>query len=572
MLRTSTARRAGSVLSVVALLLIALVLGGLSSATAVDDADSLPGSPSDTATTSASGTADNPPPADPKVGQDGTESNPTATATDDSVTQRTYSIRYWNVLRNDKCNNVTPCTVQNMTSPMQITQRPAGWTVSLTSTGAIRVSIPANTLAGLYAIRYAITDMSGTVTATFYVRAYLPKTPDRYNPAMGSKFSHAFQKGSAYRIRTHTLRAINSVPAGGQIRILTWSFGSGAYRKALTAARNRGVSVQIIMSSSKNGGLNDYGKLFKIFGGQRYKKSDAHGSWIYRCARSCRGAGGTMHSKVFMFSQSHQTRWIVMSGSGNLTDFAAKGQWNQQFTYTNDKNVYDTMQKVFAQYKLDRRRWPRLLQLDFPTSTPKTTYWFTPLNAHKPQYDFMHQALSQVSCTGATQNGGRTKIRIAMYVWRDDRGDWMARKVRQLWNAGCDVRIIYAIMGNRNKAILYSPKGRGRIPMRQTIQVDEDHRPVWYLHQKYVAISGKVGANPNAWDVYQGSFNFSDLGMRSDENMQKISGWSYWYPYNNDFNAVWKQPQTRAPNPNSYVLQLERIGQKGGRYQFMEKD
>lgn len=540
--RNGSARRARYVITLASLLLVGLVTGGSGSiAGAIDE---------------------------PEAPRAASESIGTIAANDDSVSQRTYSIKYWNVLANDKCNSVTPCTPSNMTAPMQITAVPAGWTASVLSTGLIRVVIPENTISGVQKIRYAITDASGTVNAVLNVAAYLPDTPNHYNPRQGSKFSHAFQKGSAFKIRTHLERTIKSAPAGSQIRILSWSFASHTLRNALVAAKKRGVSVQIIMSKPADPSLSDYGRLKKLFGGERNRKSAVRGSWVYACKASCRGTGGTMHAKTFLFSQAYNTRWIVMSGSGNMTDYAGQMQWNQLYTTTNNKAIYDDIYKIFLQAKRDVAATPRQVELVYPT----TTYWFTPLRTRATTSDFTYKALQNIQCTGASTTSGRTSIRIAMYVWRDDRGDWMARKIRQLWNQGCDIRIIYAIMGNRNKAILYSPSGRGRIPLRQTIQVDEDHRPVWYLHQKYIAIAGKIGGNPKSYEVHQGSFNFSDLGMRSDENMQKIYGYANYAPYFTDFNQVWKQRETRAPNPNSYVLQEERIGTATGRYQFMEKD
>lgn len=522
----------------------ALVMGGLASSAGAADEPTAPSAPR---------AADQP--------------ASTIAAAADTGSQRTYSIGYWKVLANDKCANVTPCTPANMTAPMQITSFPEGWSVTISSAGVIRVYIPDNNTAGLRKITYSITDASGTASATLTLSTYLPATPAHYNPPQGTKFSHAFQPGS-YRIRTHIERTIKSAPAGSQIRILSWSFASKTLRDALVAAKKRGVSVQIIMSRPADPSLSDYGKLKKLFGGDRNHKSERRGSWVYACKASCRGIGGTMHAKTFLFSQAYNTRWVVMSGSGNMTDYAARMQWNQLYTTTRNKAIYDDIYKVFLQAKRDAPATPRQVELVYPT----TTYWFTPLRTRTATSDFTLKALENVRCTGAATKSGRTVIRIGMYVWRDDRGDWMARRIRQLWNQGCDIRIIYAIMGNRNKAILYSPTGRGRIPMRQTIQVDEDHRPVWYIHQKYIAIAGKIGSNPNSYEVHQGSFNFSDLGMRSDENMQKIYGSSNFFAYANDFNQVWKQRQTRAPNPNSYVLQEDRIGARTGRYQFMEKD
>ncbi|MCW2783676.1 MAG: hypothetical protein JWP74_193 [Marmoricola sp.] len=506
--------------------------------------------------------------------QDPRAANPTPTpgvplaARNDSGTQRSYSTALHTVLGNDTCASISPCSTADLTAPLAVTAVPTGWTVRVMPAGKLQVRIPGNNVAGTQAIAYTITDASGTSTATLSIKVTLPKTPDHYNTPQGSKFSRAFVKSSFYRIRRHTLRTINSVPAGSQIRIISWSFSGKAYDDALYAAMKRGVSVQIIMSPPADPKQSDYGHLLKLFGGKRYHKNPDTGSWVYACHKSCRGGSGTMHAKVFLFSQAYNTRWVVMSGSGNMTDYAAQMQWNQQYTTTNNQAIYDSiLSKFFLQAKRDTPEKPLQLTLTFPS----TTYYFPPLTKQSTTYDFMYQALRQVSCTGARTPGGRTKIRIAMYVWRGNRGLWMAHEVRSLWNKGCDVAIIYSIMGNKAKNVLYSPSGRGRVPMRQTILVDVDHQPIWYLHQKYVAIGGKIGTNPDAFATYQGSFNFSDLGMHSDENFQKLNGYKIYAPYVTDFNQVWSQPETRAPDPNSYVLQEDR--QLGtGRYKYMEKD
>lgn len=554
-----TARRAALVASTVSLLMACLVLSGLGSPAGAADQ---PGSPAGSGTSSDPATSDPSPSPDP-VAKPAADPPTAPVATADSTTIEAYRFRDVAVLTNDTCAGLTPCRRASLTD--MTATGPAGWPVTvLAGSGVLRVGVPSGTPAGIYALHYTITDVNGTATTYVRVRVVLPPTPDHYNPPQGAKFSHAFQRGAINRIKTHIIRTINSVPRGGQIRVITWSFSSKAYLNALVAAKKRGVSVQVILASGNNDYTVSYPGLKKALGGERYRKSDARGSWVYRCSHSCRGKGGTMHAKVFLFNQAYNTRYITMSGSGNFTDFAAKGQWNQLYTNTNNQPIYAAVNRVFEQMKLDRPARPRQLTLKFPD----TTYFFTPMSGAEPQFDFVLQGLRQVQCTGASVQGGRTKIRIAMYTWRDRRGDWMAKQVRKLWNEGCDVRIIYAIMGNRNKAILYSPRGRGRIPMRQTIQVDENHRPVWYLHQKYVTIGGHVGTATNAYQVYQGSFNFSDLGMRSDENMQLVNGYANYAPFVTDFNQVWVQRETRAPNPNSYVLQEDRLGH--GLYQFME--
>ena len=37
-------------------------------------------------------------------------------------------------------------------------------------------------------------------------------------------------------------------------------------------------------------------------------------------------------------------------------------------------------------------------------------------------------------------------IRVNMYTWADERGVWLATRVRQLWDSGCDVAVLTSIM------------------------------------------------------------------------------------------------------------------------------
>ncbi|HEX4189709.1 MAG TPA: phospholipase D-like domain-containing protein [Marmoricola sp.] len=552
--RSGTVWRASTVLTVVIVLLAGVLLNGIGATARATDL---------------------PTPADPTVTPSTVPGKPVVDptgpllATPDTGTQREYSAATWDVLANDRCANVTPCTKAHLATPMTITSFPTGWTVFLTEDDQIAVRIPDGNKSGSYTIAYTITDGSATASTYLRLSVYLPKTPDHYNPPQGSRFSRAFVRGSAGHIRSGILRTINSAPRGSQIRIMSWSFASPAYRQALHAAMLRGVSVQIIMAKPIDPKLSDLAKLRKIFGSNRYAKDSLRGSWVYQCRGSCRGTGGVMHAKIFMFSQSYNTRWIVMTGSGNMTDFAAEGQWNQIYTTTNNQAAYNAVLTEFMQAKLDKPHRPRTLTV----ALPATTYWFTPLNADTTKADFLYQQLNQVACTNSGTSTGRTRIRIAMYTWTGKRGLWMARKIRAMWNAGCDVRIVYAIMGTQVRGILYSPAGRGRIPMRQTLLVDEDHQPIWYLHQKYIVVGGNIAGKPDQYESFQGSFNFSDLGMHSDENMQELTGYSNFAPYVEDFNQVWVQPQTRAPDPNSYVSAEDRTIKLGtGRYKYMDPD
>ena len=70
---------------------------------------------------------------------------------------------------------------------------------------------------------------------------------------------------------------------------------------------------------------------------------------------------------------------------------------------------------------------------------------------------------------GCSNGGSRTQIRIIQYSIYDDRGVYIAKKLRSLWNAGCNVKIIYALSTRPVMAILRNGSGRGAIPMRQSV-------------------------------------------------------------------------------------------------------
>jgi hypothetical protein len=144
----------------------------------------------------------------------------------------------------------------------------------------------------------------------------------------------------------------------------------------------------------------------------------------------------------------------------------------------------------------------------------------------------------------------RTVIRIAMYAWFDDRGDYLAREVRRKWNNGCDVKIEYAVLNSKVKHILYSPTGRGRIPMRRVVRTDDQGLVVDYNHSKYVAVSGAIN-HAGREAVWSGSMNFTGLGVISDDIVLRLDGRRTFRSYLTNFRRVWHSPKATKPIPTS---------------------
>jgi hypothetical protein len=450
---------------------------------------------------------------------------------------------------------------------------PGGWAMTITTAGIMTVKVPLKTKPGRYHVYYRLvcTNPAGIVTGNVQSFASIAVTPDSYSAPSGMVFTHPFRKGYRYRIRNHILRTINSVPSGARINIASWSFSSRSYYRALNQAKYRGVIVQIVLSARNKRSNSDYRTLANMFG----TRVTANGNWVKRCAYSCRGTGGTMHSKIFLFSQVYRTPYVTMTGSANLTDFAVTSQWNQMNTVKN-KAVYTDALAVLTQMSADRLAHPMYVEKHYE---PYLWAYYYPRGAVSQSNDFMLKALAPVRCTGAVNAGkyGRTIIRIAMYAWYQDRGKWLAERVRQLWQQGCQIQIVYAISSNPVKKILYSPSGRGRIPMRQILLTNKDEMPIYYLHDKWVAITGNYAGIRNNSVSFQGSFNFSNLGFYSDENFQMLRGRANYDRFARDFTLLWKDKQARAPSPNSTILNVERTAPGSptlgtGTYTYMEAD
>ena len=546
-------------------LVVSLFVGVLGAAAEADDTS---GTPSADTTSSAGSSSDPSPEPSASTTDDGlakqlaTTLGVAPTAVPESwVVRRGYSTSV-NVAANDDCKS-PPCTY---TVGHYV---PSTWGVRVGTTGVVTFKPPATTKPGRYSVYYRMTDANNPhQTAEGYVSVAV--TADSYVPSNRVLFTHPYRKGYRYKIRTRILRTINSVPSGARIQVASWSFSSKAYYKALNQARKRGVIVQIVLSMRNKRDNSDYRTLRTLFG----TTVTPWGSWVKKCSYSCRGRKGTMHSKIYLFSNSYRTPYVIMTGSANLTDFAVTNQWNQMNTVTGNKAVYDEGVRVFNQMMLDRPANPMYVSTVFP----KLTSYYFPTTAATPNNDFMYKALNRVQCRGATNTGnGRTVVKIAMYAWYQERGKWLAKRVRQLWEQGCNVQIVYAISSNPVKKVLYSPDGRGRIPMRQILLTNTKGTPIYYLHDKWVAIRGHYGTSTSAALAFQGSFNFSDLGFSSDENFQMLPGNAYYSQFARDFDLLWRDKQARAPSPVSTITNIERTAPASptlgtGTYRYMEAD
>ena len=126
-------------------------------------------------------------------------------------------------------------------------------------------------------------------------------------------------------------------------------------------------------------------------------------------------------------------------------------------------NLYDTLLGLFWELKKDKTAKPlyehKVLR-DYQL-------WVMPHPRTTMQNDPVMQILRQVQCQGAaggTGTAGRTKIRVSMHAWNGERGTYIARRLRNLYAQGCDVRVLWALGGTGMKNAIGAQTPRGTVP------------------------------------------------------------------------------------------------------------
>jgi hypothetical protein len=158
------------------------------------------------------------------------------------------------------------------------------------------------------------------------------------------------------------------------------------------------------------------------------------------------------------------------------------------------------------------------------------------------------QVLNQTRCTGSTAGGnGRTRVRVINYAIYDSRGLWLAKKLRSLWNAGCDVAIIYSLSTRPVLSVLRNGSGRGPIPMRQSVITNSSREIVKYNHSKWMSIAGNWGGSTASYVTFGGASNWSTSAFYNDEQMQQINAYSTARAHLLNFNRTWAQGSSHAP-------------------------
>ena len=392
--------------------------------------------------------------------------------------------------------------------------------------------------------------------ATTTTKASKPKKWRKWEAPRGPFFNDPHRKEGHFRIERQVVDTIKHTPKGSYIRIAVYSFDRMNVAHAIVAAARRGVKVQML--------LNDHWdtpamKMIRNeIGTDRSKKS-----FIYKCKKSCRGAANefnNLHSKLYLFSQAGKSKDVIAVGSANMTRNADIHQWNDLYFMSGEHEIFRQFVGLFNDMKndYDTRQDP-LFFCGVPTgpacddSVDKHTVWAFP-RVSGPKNDLVVETLDKVQCLTPDAEGKvvRTRLALSMHTMRGNRGNYLAAAIRKKWAQGCDVRVMFGLIGYHTKGVIAAPTARGRIPLRSTgmdyntddnfdLNSDgvDDLILDYYSHQKYLVIQGTYNGMPDTEMVITGSSNWASLSTANDEIWFTVRGTRVAKKYLGNFNYQW---------------------------------
>lgn len=264
---------------------------------------------------------------------------------------------------------------------------------------------------------------AAALVAALVIRDPAAHALGRYSPPPGVAFNNPVgDEAARHRILTHVSRTIASTPRRATIRIAACSLNNQNIARALVAAHRRGVHVQVLVDFHHVEGpaMN---RLQRVLG-----KNRANRSFARRCKGSCRGSGGNLHTKIYLFTRAGKSRSVVMVGSANLSTPGAEQQWNDLHTTVGNRRLMRQYVTIFNEMRQDRpvARQYRV----YTVRRLQSTFFPRPRTVRKD--DPVMRRLSAVSCFGAAGGAGvagRTRVRINTSAWEGVRGVYLARKV-----------------------------------------------------------------------------------------------------------------------------------------------
>ena len=298
-------------------------------------------------------------------------------------------------------------------------------------------------------------------------------------------------------------------------------------------------------------------------------------NFLKRCMSGCRADENeynNLHSKFYLFSRTGKNRDVVMLGSYNMTLNAVRWQWNDLWTTVGKTTLYDQFMALFNDMRPDwdkRRATYAFCEagLNCPSGDQQKYYNIVFPRYTTPSNDAVLDILNNVQCvyTDAAGAQRRTQLALSMHSMRGKRGNYIADKLRELYGAGCNLRVNYGLMGFHTKQHIGAPTARGRVPLRSTgfnladdvptgdPEIDDMPENIErYTHHKYFVLKGSYKGIVDSNMVWTGSTNWSSLGTPQDEILFSMHGRGNVRDYMANFNLMWQKPFSRDAYTTTY--------------------
>lgn len=257
------------------------------------------------------------------------------------------------------------------------------------------------------------------------------------------------------------------------------------------------------------------------------------GSYVKKCDGSCRGKGGNMHSKFFLFSRTKSTHHMVMVSSSNLNRGGAELGWNDMYVVKRRRDLYRGFKSMHRLMTEDVRSGASKVQIN---AGPYIARFFPMRNATKAN-DPTLQDLNKIRCRSAF---GRTRIHISMFYWKGKRGAYLLDKIASLARHGCKVRIVYGAPSRLLAERMRDMARRHLIGLWDSRwDYNGDGWSEVRTHAKYVLVKGTVGPDRSAYRVWTGSQNWVAGSLsRSDETTLNIGLRSAYESYLRNWDTI----------------------------------
>jgi len=360
------------------------------------------------------------------------------------------------------------------------------------------------------------------------------------SPTTGAIFNNPTgTPAQQYAIFDHINRAIDNAPSGSTIRMAVFSFAQTNMADRLIAAHRRGVHVKLIFDDHHV--YSAQSKLQKALG-----SNPQAGSFVVFCSGACRGYGGNMHHKFFLFGRTGEATRVVMTGSNNITRHNAEDQWADLYTEVGNRTLYRAFVRIFGQMKLQTPVDPSLVT----TTAGRIQAQFLPDPAASIENDPLMLALAPIQCLAPVDEPEPpaapttpepspapaelgTVLRLSMHAWNGTRGRYLAERVAELKRAGCRVKVI---MGEGSGPVVRDILANAGITPFFGTQKNERGRIL--THQKVFSVEGRYGDNPDARIVWTGSHNWSNGALRRDDLLLRIDDLAVFNQYLRNFRRI----------------------------------